>query len=138
MLQLALSGTACIIGGIIFDAIPMQLYRDYSFWVTSPNYFLIRVGILMLLAAAMWYLSRFTERAPAYLTVMGRESLGVYVAHLVVLYGTAMNPVMNLQVQLGTGTSLGESILIAIGLTAAMFVFAQAWHTLKSDHAKAL
>jgi ABC-type branched-subunit amino acid transport system permease subunit len=65
---------------------------------------------------------------------MGRESLAVYVAHLLVLYGSAMNPMMNLQVQLGAGKTLGESILIAAGLTAAMFAFAQSWHTLKRDH----
>jgi hypothetical protein len=138
MLQLALAGAACIAGGIIFDAIPVRLYRDYDFWITSPNYFLIRVGMLMLLASAMWYVSRFTEGAPAYLTVLGRESLAVYVAHLLVLYGSAMNPELNLQVQLGLGKTLGESILIAIGLSAAMFVFAQAWHTMKRDHANTL
>jgi hypothetical protein len=138
MLHLALIGAACIIGGTVFDAIPVQVYRDYNFWVTSPNYFLIRVGMLMVLASAMWYVSQFTENAPAYLTVMGRESLAVYVAHLLVLYGSAMNPMMNLQVQLGAGKTLGESILIAAGLTAAMFAFAQSWHTLKRDHATTL
>jgi hypothetical protein len=138
MLQLALTGAACVIGGIVLDAIPVQVYRDYNFWITSPNYFLIRIGMLMMLASAMWYVSRFTDHAPAYLTVMGRESLAVYVAHLLVLYGSAMNPMMNLQVQLGVGKNLGESILIAIGLTAAMFAFAQAWHSLKRDHANVL
>lgn len=138
MLQLALAGAACIVGGIIFDAIPVRVYREYNFWMTSPNYFLIRVGMLMLLASAMWYVSKFAENLPAYATVMGRESLAVYVAHLLVLYGSAMNPELNLQVQLGLNKSVGESVLIAIGLTAAMFAFAQAWHTLKRDHAKIL
>jgi hypothetical protein len=36
------------------------------------------------------------------------------------------------------GKNLGESLLVAAGLIAAMFVFAQSWHTLKRDHATAL
>ena len=98
----------------------------------------LAVGMLMLLASAMWYLSGFTERAPGYLTVMGRESLAVYVAHLLVLYGSAMNPELNLQVQLGLGKSLAESIVIAAALIAVMFVFALAWHKMKHDHSRTL
>ena len=134
MLKLAIFGTACIVGGIVFDAIPVHLYPHENFWVTSPNYFLIRVGILMLLAATVWYISRNVHRGTGFSTMIGRESLFVYVLHLLILYGSAMNPESNLQVMLGSNLNIGQSLLLFFLLTCVLFGVAAGWNYLKHRH----
>src|ERR1700691_5819402 len=41
------------------DACPEQLYPVYDFWHTSPNFFLIRVGLLLLILAAAYVWCRW-------------------------------------------------------------------------------
>lgn len=135
MLKLAVCGAGCVALGMFFDAFPVQLYPQNDFWVTSPNYFLIRTGMLMLVASLVWYVSRNIDHPVAALTVMGRESLSVYVAHLLILYGSAMNPRYNLQVVLGTDHSLRECVLVVFCLILSMLCFAIIWNYLKRKHA---
>jgi uncharacterized membrane protein len=71
------------------DARPEQLYAVYDFWHTSPNFFLIRVGLLLLILAAayawcrwgagQWGFSPFIQ--------LGQTSLLVYWVHLEFVYG---------------------------------------------------
>jgi uncharacterized membrane protein len=71
------------------DSRPSPLYAVYDFWHTSPNFFLIRVGLLLLILAAayawcrwgagQWGFSPFIQ--------MGQTSLLVYWVHLEFVYG---------------------------------------------------
>jgi len=70
------------------DARP-QLYATYDFWHTSPNFFLIRVGLLLVILAAVylwcrrgagqWGFSPFIQ--------LGQTSLLVYWVHIEFVYG---------------------------------------------------
>lgn len=134
MLKLGVLGAAMVAGGMIFDALPFPLYRDYDFWTTSPNYFLIRVGMLMLFSAGIWYVSRNMNSSSILLTVLGRESLFVYVLHLLILYGSAINPDLNLQVILGSNLSLWRSAVIFVMMTSVLLAVASGWNYLKRSH----
>ena len=65
------------------------------------------------------------------LAVAGRESLTIYVVHLLVLYGSAFNPDTNLVKLLGTKQSLGGALLILAILTSAMVVLGVWWDSWK-------
>ncbi|HXM20536.1 MAG TPA: heparan-alpha-glucosaminide N-acetyltransferase domain-containing protein [Terriglobales bacterium] len=88
----ALAGVGGI--GLIYlarwlDARPRQLYATYDFWHTSPNFFLIRVGLLLVILAAayswcrwgagQWGFSPFIQ--------LGQTSLLVYWVHIEFVYG---------------------------------------------------
>src|SRR6202158_5852938 len=45
----AVGGVALIALGIWLDARPVQLYAVYDFWHTSPNFFLVRTGVVMVI-----------------------------------------------------------------------------------------
>jgi len=89
---LVLSGVG---GGLLvalarsLDHSPWQLYANYDFWHTSPNFFLIRVGLLaMLLAAAyLWCRWGFGQRGFSPLIQLGQTSLLVYWVHIEFVYG---------------------------------------------------
>jgi hypothetical protein len=134
MLKVAVLGAGLIALGMIFDALPLYLYPTYNFWYTSPNYFLIRVGALLLAVSAFWYIARKVFRPNSALTVFGRESLFVYVLHLGVLYGTAMNSTLNLRSILGDNHSAGETMEILFLFVAGMFLLTVTWNYLKRKH----
>lgn len=140
MCQLVWLGPLLVVMGILFDAIPLRLYPTYNFWYTSPNYFAIRAGILLLLTAGFWYAaqpvrnssSRILEYCSKSITVLGRESLFVYVLHLLVIFGSVVNPVVNLQRWHGAALGLGGTTLVTIILVGSMVVLAVGWNTLKT------
>src|SRR5690348_14563314 len=75
--------------GCWFDARPSQLYAVYDFWHTSPNFFLIRVGVLLVIVflAYAWCRWGFALKGFAPVMELGRTSLFVYWLHIEFVYG---------------------------------------------------
>lgn len=134
MLWLMGIGAGFVIGGLGFDFVPLQLYPTYNFWYTAPTYFFIRLGVLMILISGFWFVvAKATSLNPRYL-LYGKESLFVYVLHLLVLYGSAMNPETNLRKLLGPELSVSWSLGLFIALALTMFLSAFIWDYLKERH----
>jgi len=107
------------------------IYSD--FWGASPLSFLVRVGILILIAAAArWAEPRLLPRLTA-LAVVGRESLLIYVLHLPILYGSAFNPDTSLRKSLGVPLPLEHAILVWLGLTAVIVAVVMGWDCWRKD-----
>jgi uncharacterized membrane protein len=83
------SGVALIILGLWLDARRTQLYGTYDFWHTSPNFFIVRVGVVMviLFLAYAWCRWGAGERGFSPLIEMGKCSLLVYWVHIEFVYG---------------------------------------------------
>jgi uncharacterized membrane protein len=66
-----------------------QLYPVYDFWHTSPNFFLIRVGLLfaILSGAYFWFRSGAAQWGFSPLAQLGKTSLLVYWVHIEFVYG---------------------------------------------------
>ena len=71
------------------DARPIQLYSVYDFWHTSPNFFLARVGVLLLVLAGSYAWCRWgaAQRGFSPLIQIGQTSLLVYWVHIEFVYG---------------------------------------------------
>ena len=71
------------------DARPVQLYPVYDFWHTSPNFFLIRVGLLLIILAAVYVWCRWGAGQWGFspLIQLGQTSLLVYWVHIEFVYG---------------------------------------------------
>lgn len=71
------------------DARPEPFYDVYDFWHTSPNFFLIRVGLLLLILAAAYLWCRWGAGQWRFspLIQMGQTSLLVYWVHMEFVYG---------------------------------------------------
>jgi hypothetical protein len=89
---LALFGVA----GVVFiaaarwlDHLPMQLYSIYDYWHTSPNFFLLRVGLLLAIAFLSYAWCRWGLGARGFspLIQLGQTSLLVYWVHIEFVYG---------------------------------------------------
>lgn len=76
------------------DALPVQLYPVYDFWHTSPNFFLIRLGMLLVILTAAyawcrWVIARRRLGLWGFspLIQLGQASLVVYWVHIEFVYG---------------------------------------------------
>jgi uncharacterized membrane protein len=90
------TGLALVAASRWLDARPRQLYAVYDYWHTSPNFFLIRVGMLFMILTAsyVWCRWGFAQRPAGEwgfspLILLGQASLLVYWVHLEFVYGRA-------------------------------------------------
>lgn len=89
LLTPALVGVVLIEGARWLDARPQHLYSHYDFWHTSPNFFLIRVGLLLILLSASYAWCRWGagDWRLSPLRQLGQTSLLVYWVHVEFVYG---------------------------------------------------
>ncbi len=89
-ITLAGAGGASLIAlGVWLDERPLRLYATYDFWHTSPNFFLIRAGVVLivLFLGYVWCRWGAGEWGFSPLIEMGKCSLLVYWVHLEFVYG---------------------------------------------------
>ena len=82
-------GALLILAARWLDAQPWGIYASYDFWHTSPSFFLIRVGILLITLWASYVWSRWGAALWGFspLIQLGRTSLLVYWVHIEFVYG---------------------------------------------------
>ena len=83
------AGIALICLSRFLDSRKLQLYSVYDYWHTSPNFFLVRLGMLLLLIvfAYAWCRWGLGQRAFSPLIQLGNTSLLVYWVHIEFVYG---------------------------------------------------
>jgi uncharacterized membrane protein len=87
--SLSLTGAAVLALGLFTAARP-AIYTVSNFWTSSPTYFAVRVGILMLTLGVLFqvrHLEHWIPRPMRVLEKFGRNSLFVYWIHVELVYG---------------------------------------------------
>jgi len=109
------------------DAQPRQLYALYDYWHTSPNFWLIRVGMLLVILTASYAWCRWgLAQKPAGhwgfspLIQLGQASLLVYWVHIEFVYGRVS--ILPKHSQTIRGASFG---LLTIFLAMLLLAFAR-------------
>jgi len=105
------------------DAQSRQLYAVYDFWHASPNFFLIRVGILLviLLGSYVWCRWGAGQWGFSPLVQLGQTSMLVYWVHIEFVYGRfSILPKRVMNIQAATLGLLGiflAMLLLSLGRT---------------------
>src|SRR5581483_5191064 len=88
-LMMGAAGLGLIHLSKFFDSRTLQLYPVYDYWHTSPNFFLARVGFLLLftLATYAWCRWGLGQWGFSPLIQLGTTSLLVYWVHIEFVYG---------------------------------------------------
>jgi uncharacterized membrane protein len=91
ILWLALLGPLLAAAGYVLSLLP-PIYRETSFWTSSPTFFALRVGVLITaIPLAYAWTSRVRGRSP--LQELGIASLFVYWIHVEMVYGFLTWPI---------------------------------------------
>ena len=82
-------GVVAIIAAYGLDQSSFQLYSTYDYWHTSPNFLMMRVGLLLVIAFASYAWCRWglATRGFSPLIQLGQTSLLVYWVHIEFVYG---------------------------------------------------
>jgi uncharacterized membrane protein len=117
-------GLLMILAGKWLDARSLQAYAVYDFWHTSPDFFLIRVGVVMVILwiGYLWCRWGAGQRGFSPLIEMGKCSLLVYWVHLEFVYGG-----FSILPKRGVDVTTATFGLVAIFL--AMTLLAVAWNS---------
>jgi uncharacterized membrane protein len=86
---LGVLGVTLFLISIWLDNLPMHFYSVYDYWHTSPNFFLARVGVLLILFPLSYLWCRWGLGAAKFspMVWLGQTSLLVYWVHIVFVYG---------------------------------------------------
>ena len=94
-LMLVLFGALFILISILSDFVFKYFNLPVYISQASPGLIMFRVGFVLLLNAVVSYIALRVERIPGFLITFGRNTLLIYVVHLLILYGSAWNPGIN-------------------------------------------
>ena len=86
---LGIVGAALIVLSRWLDRLPVRIYPVYDYWHTSPEFLLIRVGMLMLILCGTYAWCRWGAGQWGFspLIQLGQASLLVYWVHIEFVYG---------------------------------------------------
>jgi uncharacterized membrane protein len=102
------------------------LYPTYDYWWYSPSFVVLRLGIVVLLCAGMMlYEKRKSISSKSPVTLIGRESLLVYAAHLLLIYGNF--GAFNFERWSGHTFGLPEALGWTLLLLGLMILLARFW-----------
>jgi uncharacterized membrane protein len=89
LLSVGLVGLALIQVARWFDALPVGLYPVYDYWHTSPQFFLTRLGMLLVILTGSYAWCRWGTALWGFspLIQLGQASLVVYWVHIEFVYG---------------------------------------------------
>lgn len=92
-LNLAIGGGLMIFVFAVLTSIKMSSEDAAAvYWLDSIALIFLRVGFVLVLNAIVSFISLRVNSIPRLLVLIGRNTLLIYVVHLMILYGSAINP----------------------------------------------
>ncbi len=122
------AGAALILFARWLDARPEKLYAVYDYWHTSPSFYLLRIGLLLIILCASYAWCRWGAGQWTFspLIQLGQTSLLVYWVHIEFVYGR-----ISILPKRAVGIGAGSLGLLAI--TAAMVLLSVARTRMKQQ-----
>ena len=123
-------GIGLIVFSILARTLPLTVYPPHDFWVASPEFLFIRLGIVLVILSSLWLWEHRFKSQRSLVSLLGSESLVTYTLHLIIIYGMIFGG-NNLSSIIGQRCSVLEVAGMSALLIAAMGVTAYVWNSLK-------
>jgi len=91
-LVLGISGFGLVLISMLFDLFTHDLGYHVIEPSSTPNLVIFRLGIVLVLNSLVSFIALKAETIPRFIILVGRNTLLIYVVHLLILYGSAWNP----------------------------------------------
>jgi uncharacterized membrane protein len=127
--ELACGGTLLFLAGIGLQRLPIRIYRDSDYWLTSPNLFLVRVGCVCVLIATLAFIAQRVWLPQGAIRSLAQESLTIYIIHVAILYGSLWNT--GLRQSTGSTLSVWPTLAWIAAMLISMMMFAWIWNRAK-------
>jgi len=135
--RLLIVSVGAIVLSIFIELVPITVYPNHNFWHESPEFFFVRLGLVVLCCVGLWsYEHRYqalqfsiASSGRSVFTLFGQESLLVYVVHLLIVYGHTYE--WSFIRQFGPTLGYLQCFGLFLALSAGMYLLAYAWHWVK-------
>jgi len=103
-----------------------------AFSSAHPTFFMVRLGSLALIVTAIWAIAHWV--APRWMLLAGRESLFLYVIHLLIIHCSPAGGGTTIDQRFGHTQGLGQTFFIFAGVlfVSLLLAWANEWCKLKS------
>jgi uncharacterized membrane protein len=128
--HLVWGGLAVVLLSFLLDPLAASVYPTYDYWKSSPSFYMLRLGLVLLLCAGMFaYEFRRGVSPRSFVTLIGRESLLVYTVHLMLIYGNTGSGHFADRVHMSFGYA--EVLAVSFVLFALMYLLAWIWSRIR-------
>ncbi len=117
-------GLIFIFSAFLVNLLEFLFFKISTFWTTSPALFYARFGTVLILGSLFSVLSLYIKRIPKFLYNASKNSLWIYVIHVMLLYGSSWN--QGIKNFLGYKCNVIETALGVIAMWILMFLFSEA------------
>jgi uncharacterized membrane protein len=124
------AGIVLILVSIGVELFPITIYPAHDFWRSSPGFFFIRLGIVLIILSTLWYWEKTVQSKASLVSVVGSESLTAYAGHLLVIYGMFWNN-KSLAFIIGKTRTVPEVIAMTFALIVATIAVSYVWNRIK-------
>ncbi len=131
--RLGISGVIMTVGGRLLTTVPSYVSHVSTNIRANPFFLFERLGIVLLLLLACWYYAEWRKTERSFVIDASKESLSIYAAHLLVIYGMFYYD-MSLSYLYGGKLSVVECAIATLALISAMVYAAKLWTWLKQQH----
>jgi uncharacterized membrane protein len=131
--RIGITGAIMIIGGRLAAILPSYLPHASTNVRANPFFFLERLGVVLVLLILCWYYAEWRKTENSFILDASKESLSIYAAHLLVIYGMFYND-MSLSYLYGGKLSVVECCVATLVLITVMVYAAKLWSWLKRQH----
>ncbi len=125
------AGIILILISVGVELLPFHLYPAHDFWRSSPGFFFIRMGIVLIILSTLWFWERTAQSKASLVSVVGSESLTAYAGHLLVIYGMFWNN-RSFAFIIGKTRTVPEVVLMTIVLIAGTIAVSYLWNRIKN------
>jgi uncharacterized membrane protein len=119
-LNLAVWGTLLIFAYALFKSVEMNAANvTVIYWAESIGLIFLRVGFVLVLNSIVSFISLKMSSIPKLLVLIGRNTLLIYVVHLIILYGSAWTPglIILFNKNLDVWNTIGTAFLMIVTMT---------------------
>jgi hypothetical protein len=132
VLKYTAAGAGAAVLALLALRLPFHFYPSHDYWKSDPSIILVRLSVVSLIAAGIFLLERYIQGPSRIPSIMGRESLFVYIVHLLIVYGSVMGP--GLSTFIGPTLSSIQALFVTVLVFVVVMLLAMLWHSLNSNH----
>lgn len=112
-----------LLAALLSELAEVYITGNSTFWMHSPALVFLRLGLVLIVTALFIFISIGVRNIPKVIVLLGRNTLIIYVVHLVILYGSPWSAGINRFVGYTfTPLETVTAALVMFGLMIAMVI----------------
>jgi uncharacterized membrane protein len=125
-------GLAVMAAMFLLLNVPIGLYPPHDVWKANPVIVFARLGFVAVVTSGVFFAEHAVTIPSKIPQMMGRESLFIYIVHLIIIYGSAMN--RGLQQFIRPTLSVLEASAVFLVVLTTISFFTYGWYTFKRTY----